>query len=75
MYAPWIEMDPMAGGALRWIGGVVGAALLLLGGFWFLAILGYTVPWYTIFPVMAILAGGAFLIAAIVTRRSRKNRG
>ena len=71
---PWMDMDPMAIGALRWTGGIVGAFLLVFGGIWMLAILGYTVPWYSVFPIVAIISGAAFLIAAIVTRRSRRLR-
>lgn len=69
---PWMDMDPMAVGAMRWMGGIVGAILLAFGGIWMLAILGFTIPWFSVFPILAIIAGAAFLIAAIVTRRSRR---
>ena len=69
-YVPMVEMDPAEGRALRWFGGVIGSALFLFGAFWFLAIIGYPVPWYAIFPAVLMFVGGFFVTAAIATRRA-----
>lgn len=74
-YVPMVQMDPAEGRALRWVGGVIGSALFLFGGFWFLGILGYPVPWYSIFPAILMFVGGFFITAAIATRRVLKRRG
>ena len=73
-YVPMVQMDPAEGRALRWVGGVIGSALFLFGGFWFLGILGYPVPWYAIFPAILMFVGGFFVTAAIATRRVMKRR-
>lgn len=74
-YVPMVEMDPSEGHALRWFGSVVGAGLFLIGAFWFLSIIGYDFPWYTIFPVLAMFVGAFFLAAAFATRGNHKRRG
>lgn len=52
-----------------WFGSVIGSALFIFGAFWFLAILGYSVPWYAVFPVLAMFVGGFFITAALATRK------
>lgn len=74
-YVPMVDMDPSEGRAVRWFGSVIGAGLLLIGAFWFLGILGYSFPWYTIFPVMAMFVGAFFLAAAYATRGNHEKRG
>jgi hypothetical protein len=74
-YVPMVQMDPAEGRALRWFGGVIGSALFLFGAFWFMAILGFPVPWYAIFPAILMFVGGFFVTAAIATRRVLKRRG
>ncbi len=69
-----IELEPIAGAALRWIGAVAGSGLFLLGMFWLLAILGYAISWTAIFPLFAMYVGGWFLIGVAATRSSRKKR-
>jgi hypothetical protein len=71
---PLIDLEPIAGAALRWMGGVVGSGLFLLGLFWMLAIIGFVLPWYAIFPLFAMFVGGWFLIGSYVTRKGRKRR-
>jgi hypothetical protein len=39
-----------------------------------MAILGYTVPWYSVFPLAAMFVGGFFITAGIATRGSHKKR-
>ncbi len=73
-YVPMVDMDPAEGRAVRWFGSVIGAGLLLIGAFWFLGILGYTFPWYTIFPVLAMFVGAFFLAAAFATRGNHEKR-
>jgi hypothetical protein len=73
-YIPMVNMEPSEGRALRWVGGVVGTGIFLFGAAWFLAILGYSVPWYTAFPLLAMFVGGFFVLAAVVTRRDLKKR-
>jgi hypothetical protein len=68
-YVPMVQMPPAEGRALRWFGSVVGAGLFVFGAIWFLAILGYTVPWYAAFPILAMFVGGFFITAALATRR------
>jgi hypothetical protein len=68
-YVPMVQMAPAEGRALRWVGSVVGAGLFVFGGTWFLAILGYSVPWYAAFPILAMFVGGFFITAAYATRR------
>jgi apolipoprotein N-acyltransferase len=74
-YVPMVEMDPSEGRAVRWFGAVVGAGLFVIGGVWFMAILGYTVPWYTAFPLLAMFVGGFFIVAAYATRKDLRKRG
>ncbi|HSV42364.1 MAG TPA: hypothetical protein VLH13_03015 [Methanomassiliicoccales archaeon] len=74
-YVPMVQMDPGEGLAVRWFGSVIGSLLFLFGGFWFMAILGYSVPWYSVFPILAMFIGGFFVAAAFATRRSPKRRG
>jgi hypothetical protein len=71
-YVPMVQMEPSEGRAARWFGSVVGAALFLFGAFWFLAILGYPFPWYTLFPVLGMFVGGFLIAAAIATGRPQK---
>ena len=73
-YVPMVQMDPAEGRALRWFGGVIGSALFLFGASWFMAILGYPVPWYAIFPATLMFAGGFFVTAAMATRRVLKRK-
>ncbi|MGD0818105.1 MAG: hypothetical protein ABR986_06855 [Methanomassiliicoccales archaeon] len=68
-YVPMVQMPPAEGRALRWFGSVVGSLLFLFGATWFLAILGYTVPWYAVFPILAMFVGGFFITAALATRK------
>ena len=68
-YIPMVDLDPSEGRAVRWFGAVVGGLLFLFGGFWFMSILGYTVPWYTLFPVLLMFVGTYFLAAAYATGR------
>ena len=65
---------PFVGTALRWIGGIIGVVLLTFGLFWFLSFLGFVLPWYSAFSMLIMIAGGAFIVAAITTRRRNKNR-
>jgi len=73
-YVPMVDLDPSEGRAVRWFGSVVGAGLFLVGLFWFLSILGFDFPWYTIFPVLAMFVGAFFLAAAYATRDNPKRR-
>jgi hypothetical protein len=68
-YVPMVEMEPAEGRAARWFGSVIGAGLFVFGGAWFLAILGYSVPWYAVFPILAMFVGGFFIAAAFATRK------
>jgi hypothetical protein len=62
-------VDPYARSALRWLGGVAGVSLLVLGGLWMLSFFDFTLPWYSAFPIMLLIVGGAFVLAAVSTRR------
>jgi len=73
-YEPMVQMDPSEARALRWVGGVIGSGLFVFGAFWFLATLGYAIPWYSIFPVVAMFVGGFFVTAALATRKRLKTR-
>ena len=68
-YVPMVQMPPAEGRALRWFGSVIGSLLFLFGAAWFLAILGYVVPWYAVFPILAMFVGGFFITAAFATRK------
>ena len=68
-YVPMVQLPPAEGRALRWFGSVIGAGLFVFGGTWFLAILGYAVPWYAVFPILAMFVGGFFITAAFATRK------
>jgi hypothetical protein len=68
-YVPMVQLPPAEGRAVRWFGSVIGSLLFLFGAIWFLAILGYTVPWYAIFPILAMFVGGFFITAAFATRK------
>jgi hypothetical protein len=73
-YMPMVQMDPSEGRAVRWFGSVIGSLLFLFGAFWFLALIGFTVPWYAVFPILAMLVGGFFITAAIATGMGQKKR-
>jgi len=73
-YIPMVQMDPAEGRAARWFGAVIGSALFLFGGAWFLGILGYPIPWYAIFPAILMFVGGFFVTAVYATRRNLKKR-
>ena len=60
---------PFVGATLRWIGGITGVILLTFGLFWLLSFFGFVLPWYSVFSVLLIISGGAFIVAAITTRR------
>ncbi len=62
---------PFVRSSLRWLGGIVGVLLLTIGLFWFLSFFGLVLPWYSAFPLIIIIAGGAFIMAAITTRKRR----
>ena len=61
---------PFVRPALKWIGGVIGALIFTLGLFWFLSFFGLVLPWYVVFPVLLIIAGGAFIVAAATRKRA-----
>lgn len=73
-YVPMVQMEPSEGRALRWFGSVVGAGLFVFGAIWFLAIIGYAVPWYSVFPILAMFVGGFFITAAFATRKDLTKR-
>ncbi|HEY3419105.1 MAG TPA: hypothetical protein VGK23_00955 [Methanomassiliicoccales archaeon] len=68
-YVPMVQLPPAEGRAVRWFGSVIGSLLFLFGAIWFLAIIGYAVPWYAVFPIMAMFVGGFFITAALATRK------
>jgi hypothetical protein len=73
-YIPMVQLDPAECHAVRWFGGVIGSLLFLFGGIWFLGILGYTVPWYAIFPILLMFIGGFLVAAGIATRKVLKKK-
>ncbi|OPY33140.1 MAG: hypothetical protein A4E32_00814 [Methanomassiliicoccales archaeon PtaU1.Bin124] len=67
---PMVQLDPSEGRVVRWFGSVIGSLFFVFGGIWFLGILGYTVPWYAVFPILLMFIGGFFIAAAYATRRN-----
>ena len=51
--------------------GVLGVVLQCLGLLWLLSAVGFSIPWYSIFPVATMGAGGVFIIRAIIHGRER----
>ena len=51
--------------------GSFGVILQCLGLLWLLNATGFTIPWYSIFPVAIMIAGGVFIVRAIIHGRER----
>ena len=51
--------------------GVLGVVLQCLGLLWLLSAVGFSIPWYSIFPAAIMGAGGVFIIRAIIQDRER----
>lgn len=61
--------QPFVKPALTWIGGVIGTLLFTFGLIWFLSFFGLVLPWYAVFSILLMIAGGAFIVAAATRRR------
>ena len=51
--------------------GSFGVILQCLGLLWLLNASGFTIPWYSIFPVVIMIAGGVFIVRAIIRGREQ----
>ena len=74
-YVPMVQLDPSEGRAVRWFGSVVGGLLFVFGAVWILAILGYTVPWYAVFPILAMFVASISSPQPSPPGRSPSGRG
>jgi len=52
--------------------GSFGVILQCLGLLWLLIATGIPIPWYSIFPVAIMIAGGVFIVRAIIHGREQK---
>lgn len=50
--------------------GVLGASLQCLGLLWLLSAIGFSIPWYSIFPLTIMTVGGVFIVRAIIRDRT-----
>ena len=55
--------------------GTFGVVLQCLGLLWLLSAAGFVIPWYSVFPVTIMIAGGIFIVRAIIRGRERIGRG
>lgn len=62
---------PFARTALIWIGGLLGTFVFTIGLFWLLSFLGLVLPWFVVFPVLMMIIGGAFMVAAATRGKKR----
>ncbi len=60
---------PFVRTALKWIGGTIGTLLFTFGLLWFLSFFGLVLPWYVVFPLLIMIVGGAFIVAAATRKR------
>jgi hypothetical protein len=67
--------EPFVVPALRWLGGIMGTLLLTFGLFWFLSFFGVVIPWYGAFSLLIMIAGGAFMVAAMTSGKRRRMAG
>jgi hypothetical protein len=51
--------------------GSFGVILQCLGLLWLLNATGFAIPWFSIFPVTVMIAGGVFIIRAIIHGREQ----
>ena len=57
------------------VAGTFGVVLQCLGLLWLLYAVGFVIPWYSVFPVTIMIAGGIFIVRAIIRGRERIGRG
>jgi hypothetical protein len=55
--------------------GSIGIVLQSLGLIWLLSAAGLDIPWYSVFPSAAMIAGGVFILRAIIHGRDRIETG
>ena len=51
--------------------GSLGVILQCLGLLWLLNATGFPIPWFSIFPVTVMIAGGVFIVRAIIHGREQ----
>jgi hypothetical protein len=55
--------------------GSLGVVLQCAGLLWLLYTAGFAIPWYSVFPVAIMIAGGVFIVRAVIHGRERTGRG
>ena len=46
--------------------GVIGVMFHCMGVVWLLYAVGFQIPWYSVFPLAVMIAGGVFIVRAII---------